>query len=48
MDERFTTIAAIEIYASTANAPAELVPITGPNANGQGSSGIVALWTGGR
>ncbi len=43
-----TTIAAIEIYASTANAPAELVPLTGPNANGQGSCGIVALWTGSR
>jgi len=35
------TIAAIEIYASNANAPADLVPLTGG-----GSCGIVAIWTG--
>lgn len=36
-------IMAIEIYGSTANAPAELIPLTGG-----GSCGIVALWTGPR
>lgn len=35
------SVAAIEIYASTANAPAELIPLTG-----NGSCGIVAIWTG--
>lgn len=34
-------VAAIEIYPSTANAPAELIPLTGG-----GSCGIVAIWTG--
>ncbi len=37
------SVAAIEIYPSTANAPAELISLTGG-----GSCGIVALWTGGR
>ncbi len=37
------TIMAIEIYPSTANAPAELIPLTGG-----GSCGIVAIWTGPR
>lgn len=36
-------IMGIEIYGSTANAPAELIPLTGG-----GSCGIVALWTGPR
>lgn len=36
-------IMAIEIYPSTANAPAELIPLTGG-----GSCGIIALWTGPR
>lgn len=36
-------VAAIEIYPSTANAPARLQPLTGG-----GSCGIVAIWTGGR
>lgn len=36
-------IMAIEVYGSTANAPAELIPLTGG-----GSCGIVALWTGPR
>ncbi len=36
-------VAAVEIYPSTANAPAELIPLTGG-----GSCGIIALWTGGR
>ncbi len=36
-------IMAIEIYPSTANAPAELIPLTG-----NGSCGIIALWTGPR
>ncbi len=36
-------VAAIEIYPSTANAPAELIPLTG-----QGSCGIIAIWTGSR
>lgn len=34
-------VAAIEIYPSTANAPAELIPLTGG-----GSCGIIAIWTG--
>ena len=34
-------VAGIEIYASNANAPADLVPLTG-----SGSCGIVAIWTG--
>lgn len=37
------TIMAIEVYPSTANAPAEL-----QRASGRGSCGIVALWTGAR
>ncbi len=37
------SVAAVEIYPSTANAPAELIPLTGG-----GSCGIIALWTGGR
>ncbi len=36
-------VMAIEIYPSTANAPAELIPLTD-----RGSCGIVALWTGPR
>ena len=40
------SIAAIEIYASAANAPAELIPLAG--AAEQGACGIVAIWTGGR
>lgn len=36
-------IMAVEVYNSTANAPAELVPLTGG-----GSCGIIALWTGPR
>ncbi|MHB1071044.1 MAG: hypothetical protein ACYC1W_14420 [Gemmatimonadaceae bacterium] len=39
-------VAAIEIYATAANAPGELVPPTG--AAQQGACGIVAIWTGGR
>jgi hypothetical protein len=39
-------VAAIEIYASAANAPAELIPLVGSSQ--QGSCGIVAIWTGGR
>lgn len=37
------SIMAIEVYPSTANAPAELQRLSG-----RGSCGIVALWTGGR
>jgi hypothetical protein len=37
------SIMAIEIYPSTANAPAELIP-----PSGRGSCGIVAIWTGPR
>lgn len=37
------SVAGIEIYPGTANAPAELIPLTGG-----GSCGIVAVWTGGR
>lgn len=37
------SVAAVEIYPSSANAPAELVPISG-----RGTCGIVAIWTGGR
>lgn len=36
-------IAGIEVYGSTANAPAELIPLTG-----KGSCGLIAIWTGGR
>jgi hypothetical protein len=36
-------IAAIEVYGSTANAPSELIPLTG-----RGSCGLIAVWTGGR
>ena len=39
-------VSAIEIYASAANAPAELIPLTG--AAQAGACGIVAIWTGGR
>jgi hypothetical protein len=39
-------VAAIEIYASASNAPAELIPLVGASA--QGACGIVAIWTGGR
>lgn len=39
-------IAAIEIYASAANAPAEMIPLVG--AAKDGACGIVAIWTGGR
>ena len=35
------SVVAIEVYASNANAPAELVPLTGA-----GSCGIIAIWTG--
>jgi hypothetical protein len=35
------SVAAIEIYPSTANAPADLIPLTGG-----GSCGLVAIWTG--
>ena len=38
-----TEIMAIEVYNSTANAPSELIPLTGG-----GSCGIIALWTGPR
>ncbi len=37
------SIMAIEVYPSTANAPAEIIPF-----GGRGSCGIVAIWTGGR
>jgi len=37
------SVMAIEIYPSTANAPSELIPLTGG-----GSCGLVALWTGPR
>ena len=37
------SVMAIEIYPSTANAPAELIPL-----GGRGSCGFVAIWTGGR
>ena len=36
-------VAAIEVYPSLANAPAELVPLTG-----RGECGLIAIWTGGR
>ncbi|MHB1313100.1 MAG: carboxypeptidase-like regulatory domain-containing protein [Gemmatimonadaceae bacterium] len=39
-------VAAIEWYASAANAPAELVPLVGGAQ--QGACGIVAIWTGSR
>ncbi|MDQ8154673.1 MAG: carboxypeptidase-like regulatory domain-containing protein [Gemmatimonadota bacterium] len=39
-------ISAVEIYASAANAPAEMIPLTG--ASPAGACGIVAIWTGGR
>jgi hypothetical protein len=39
-------VAAIEIYASAANAPAEMIPLVGTSQ--QGACGIVAIWTGGR
>lgn len=35
------SVMAVEIYPSTANAPAELIPLTGG-----GSCGIIAIWTG--
>ena len=34
-------VAGIEVYGSTANAPSELIPLTG-----NGSCGLVAIWTG--
>lgn len=37
------SVMAIEIYPSSANAPAEIIPVSG-----RGSCGIVAIWTGGR
>jgi len=37
------SVAAIEVYPSGANAPAEVIPMTG-----RGSCGIVVIWTGGR
>lgn len=40
---RGSEVMAVEIYLSTANAPAELVRVSG-----RGSCGIVAFWTGGR
>lgn len=39
---------AIEVYASTANAPAELTGVTGFNSSGGRACGIVAIWTGGK
>ncbi|MBI5599981.1 MAG: carboxypeptidase regulatory-like domain-containing protein [Gemmatimonadetes bacterium] len=39
-------VAAIEIYATAANAPGELVPLAGSAQ--QGACGIVAIWTGAR
>jgi len=39
-------IAAVEIYASAAQAPGELIPLTG--AAQEGSCAVVAIWTGGR
>lgn len=36
-------VMAIEVYPSTANAPAELIPL-----GGRGSCGMVVIWTGGR
>lgn len=36
-------VAAIEVYPSIANAPAELIPLTG-----RGECGLIAFWTGGR
>lgn len=38
-----TEVMAIEVYNSTANAPSELVPLTGG-----GSCGLIAIWTGPR
>jgi hypothetical protein len=38
-----SSVAAVEVYPSTANAPAELIPLTGG-----GSCGLIAIWTGGR
>jgi hypothetical protein len=37
------SVMAIEVYASTANAPAEMQTL-----GGRGSCGIVAIWTGPR
>ena len=39
-------VAAIEMYASAAQAPGELIPLVGSAK--QGSCGVVAIWTGGR
>lgn len=36
-------VVAIEVYPSLANAPAELIPLTG-----RGECGLIAIWTGGR
>ncbi|MBW7932414.1 MAG: hypothetical protein H3C62_02130 [Gemmatimonadaceae bacterium] len=41
-----SAIAAVEIFPSAANAPAELIPLTGSAQ--KGACGIVAIWTGGR
>ncbi len=38
-----TAVAGIEIYPSMANAPHDLIPLTGG-----GSCGLIAIWTGGR
>lgn len=40
-------VSAIEVYASSANAPPELTGVTGFENGGGGSCGIVAIWTGG-
>jgi hypothetical protein len=39
-------VSAIEMYASAAQAPGELIPLVGSAR--QGSCGVVAIWTGGR
>lgn len=38
-----TQVSAIEVYPSLANAPAELIPLTG-----RGECGLIAIWTGAR
>jgi len=40
------TVSAIEMYASAAQAPGELIPLVGSAKSG--SCGVVAIWTGGR
>ena len=37
------SVAAIEVYPSGANAPADVIPMTG-----RGSCGVVVIWTGAR